>query len=123
MLVARAENFSCGRPDLDDTIRRLQAYEKAGADILYAPSLPDLEAIRLVCSSVSKPVNVVMGLAGNNYTVNELAEAGVKRISLGSSLARMAWSGFISAALEVRDEGTFDFAEGAVPFDEINAWM
>jgi 2-methylisocitrate lyase-like PEP mutase family enzyme len=123
MLVARAETYTCGSGDLDDVIRRLQAYEKAGADVLYAPGLPDLGAIRLVCKSVSRPVNVVMGLSGANYSVSELAEAGVKRISLGSSMARAAWSGFIAAALEVRDEGTFGFAENAVSFAEINSWM
>ncbi|WP_313549061.1 isocitrate lyase/phosphoenolpyruvate mutase family protein [Pseudomonas sp.] len=123
MLVARAETYTCGGASLDDTVRRLQAYEAAGADVLYAPGLPDLEAIRLVCESVSKPVNVVMGLSGANYSVSELAEAGVKRISLGSSLARAAWSGFIAAALEARDEGTFGFAESAVSFAEINSWM
>lgn len=86
ILTARAENFLCGRADLDDTIRRLVAFEEAGADVLYAPGLPDIEAIRTVCSAVKRPVNVVMGLAGQVYTVEQLQEAGVKRISVGGSL-------------------------------------
>src|SRR6185503_10185355 len=90
VLTARAENLLRGRPDLDDTIRRLQAFEKAGAEVLYAPGLTKLEQIRTVCSSVSRPVNVVMGLVGGTFSVPQLAEAGVKRISLGSSLARAA---------------------------------
>lgn len=90
LLTARAENFLHGVPDLDDTIRRLQAFEAAGADVLYAPGLPDLEAIRTVCSAVGRPVNVVMGLSGPRYSVAELAAAGVKRISVGGALARAA---------------------------------
>ncbi|HZI89087.1 MAG TPA: isocitrate lyase/phosphoenolpyruvate mutase family protein, partial [Candidatus Polarisedimenticolia bacterium] len=83
VLTARCENFLYGRPDLDDTIKRLKAYEKAGADVLYAPGLPDLEAIRQVCSSLKKPVNALMGLKGATYTVSELAAVGVKRVSVG----------------------------------------
>nr|WP_272210372.1 isocitrate lyase/phosphoenolpyruvate mutase family protein [Marinicella sp. W31]MDC2876246.1 isocitrate lyase/phosphoenolpyruvate mutase family protein [Marinicella sp. W31] len=90
LLTARAENFLWGRPDLDDTIRRLQAFEKAGADVLYAPGLPDLQAIKAVCSAVSRPVNVVMGLGGPLYSVEELDRVGVKRISVGGSFARAA---------------------------------
>ena len=114
VLTARAENFLHGRRDLDDTIRRLQAFEAAGADVLYAPGLPDLDAIRLVCSSVSRPVNVVMGLSGPNWSVTQLAQAGVKRVSVGGSFARAALGGFIRAANEVREQGTFNYAVEAV---------
>lgn len=122
-LTARAENFLYGRPDLDDTIRRLRAFEAAGADVLYAPGLPDLDAIRTICGAVSRPVNVVAGLAGNPYSVAELAEAGVKRISLGSSLARTALGALAAAAREIRNRGTFGFAGNAMPFAEANALM
>lgn len=115
LLTARAENFLHGRRDLDDTISRLQAFEKAGADVLYAPGLPDLDAIRLVCSSVSKPVNVVMGLSGATWSVAQLADAGVKRISVGGSFARAALGGFIRAANEVRQHGTFNYSAEALP--------
>ncbi|MGH6806408.1 MAG: isocitrate lyase/PEP mutase family protein, partial [Ensifer adhaerens] len=90
LLTARAENYLWGRPDLGDTIRRLQAFSEAGANVLYAPGLPDLEAIRTVCAAVDKPVNVVMGLKGRSYTVSELSGAGVRRISVGGSFARAA---------------------------------
>jgi 2-methylisocitrate lyase-like PEP mutase family enzyme len=105
-LTARAENFLFSRPDLDDTIARLKAFEAAGADVLYAPGLPDIAAIREVCASVSRPVNVVIGLTGQNFTVTELAEAGVKRISLGSALSRTALGGFLRAAREIKEDGT-----------------
>ncbi len=122
-LTARAENFLHGRPDLDETIRRLQAFEKAGADVLYAPGITDFEMIKQVCGSVSKPVNVVMGLKGATYSVDELAEAGVKRISVGGSLARTALGALIRAAQEVRDQGTFTYASQAIPHTEINSYM
>jgi 2-methylisocitrate lyase-like PEP mutase family enzyme len=121
--TARAENFLFGLRDLDDTIRRLQAFEKAGADVLYAPGLNDLEAIRTVCKSVSKPVNVVMGLRGRSFSVAELASAGVRRISVGSALGRAAYGALIRAAREMKDKGTFGFATDAVPFAEIDALM
>ena len=114
ILTARAENFLHRRFDLDDTIRRLQAFEKSGADVLYAPGLPSLDAIRTVCSSVNRPVNVVMGLLGPVFTVRELSEAGVKRISVGGSFARAALGGLMRAAREVRDSGTFTYAEEAM---------
>jgi 2-methylisocitrate lyase-like PEP mutase family enzyme len=120
-LTARAENFLFGRPDLDDTIRRLRAFEDAGANVLYAPGLPDLDAIRAVCAAVSRPVNVIAGLAGNRYSVAELAGAGVKRISLGSTLARAALGALARAAREIRDHGTFDFTDDAMPFAEARA--
>ena len=123
LLTARAENFLYGRRDLDDTILRLQAFEKAGADVLYAPGLPDLDAIRLVCSSVSKPVNVVMGLSGATWSVSQLSEAGVKRVSVGGSFARAALGGFIRAANEVREHGTFNYAVEALPDAEARRLM
>ena len=123
VLVGRAENFLHGRPDLDDTIRRLQAFEAVGVDALYAPGLTNAEDIRTVCASVSRPVNVLMGMKGPTFSVEELAALGVKRISLGSALSRAALGGFIRAAREVRDHGTFTFAADALLFAEANAFM
>lgn len=123
VLTARAENFLCGRPDLDDTIRRLVAFEEAGADVLYAPGLPDIEAIRTVCSAVKRPVNMVMGLAGQVYTVEQLQEAGVKRISVGGSFARAALAALMSAAREVKEHGTFTYAKSAMPAREAASYM
>jgi 2-methylisocitrate lyase-like PEP mutase family enzyme len=114
VLTARAENHLWGRPDLDDTIRRLQAFSQAGADVLYAPGLPDIEAIRTVCDAVDKPVNVVMGLRGKSYSVAELAAAGVKRISVGGSFARAALGALMRAAEEVKTSGTFTYADDAL---------
>ena len=123
LLTARAENFLHGRQDLPDTIKRLQAFEAAGADVLYAPGLPDLAAIREVCAAVSKPVNVVMGLKGATHTVEELAAAGVKRISVGGSFARAALGAFLRAAREVKEQGTFTYATGALPHAEAHRYM
>lgn len=123
LLTARAENFLHSRPNLDDTIRRLQSFAEAGADVVYAPGLPSLEAIRQVCASVSKPVNVLMGLKGATYSVEELAAAGVKRISVGGSFARAALGGFMRAAREVKDKGTFTFAADAMPHAEATGYM
>ena len=123
VFVARAENFLHGRPDLDDTIRRLQAYESAGADALYAPGLTTLEQIRAVCSAVRKPVNVVMGLSGGSFSVAELADAGVRRISVGSALSRVALTAFVDAAREMKAHGTFRFAERALRYADINKLM
>jgi 2-methylisocitrate lyase-like PEP mutase family enzyme len=123
VLTARAENFLHGRPDLDDTIRRLQAFEAAGADVLYAPGLPGLDAIRTVCASVGRPVNVVMGLAGRTYSVADLQEAGVKRISVGGSFARAALGGLMRAAREVKEHGTFGYAESAMSAREAESYM
>jgi 2-methylisocitrate lyase-like PEP mutase family enzyme len=123
LLTARAENFINGKPDLTDTIRRLQAFSEAGADVLYAPGLPDLDAIRSVCSSVDKPVNVVMGLVGTAFSVNELAQAGVKRISVGGSLARSALGALVRAATEIRTSGTFTYASDAISDTDANAFM
>jgi len=115
VLTARAENYLYGRHDLDDTIKRLQAFANAGADVVYAPGLPDLEAIRVVCEAVDKPVNVVMGLGGPAYSVDELQAVGVKRISVGGAFARAALGAFVRAAEEVKEKGTFDFAADAIP--------
>lgn len=123
VLTARAENYLHGRPDLDDTIARLHAFEAAGADVLYAPALGDLDAIRRVCSAVGKPVNVVMGLRGALYSVDELADAGVKRISVGGSLARAALGAFVEAAREIRENGTFAYAQIALPHPDARALM
>jgi 2-methylisocitrate lyase-like PEP mutase family enzyme len=123
ILTARAENFLQGRSDLDDTIRRLQAFEAAGADVLYAPGLPSLEAMRTVCSSVNRPVNVVMGLAGRAFSVAELETAGVKRISVGGSFARAALGGFIRAAREVKEHGTFTYAADAISHRDASSYM
>jgi 2-methylisocitrate lyase-like PEP mutase family enzyme len=109
MLTARCENFLNGRPDLDDTIRRLQAYAAAGADVLFAPGLPDLEAVRAVCAAVGKPVNFMVGIKGKSFSVAELEAAGVKRISLATSLYRSAMSAMRRAATEVREQGTFGY--------------
>jgi 2-methylisocitrate lyase-like PEP mutase family enzyme len=123
IMVGRAENFLHGRPDLDDTIRRLQAFESVGADVLYAPGLTKAEDIRAVCASVNKPVNVVMGLKGGSLSVTELAALGVKRISVGSALSRAALGAFVRAAREIREHGTFDFAKESVPYADVNALM
>jgi 2-methylisocitrate lyase-like PEP mutase family enzyme len=122
-LTARAENFLHGRPDLDDTIRRLQAFEAAGADVLYAPGLRDLAMIRTVCAAVAKPVNVIMGLAGASFSAEDLAAAGVRRISLGSALARAALGAFLRAAREVKERGTSSFADRAASFAELDPFM
>jgi len=123
ILTARAENFICDRHDMDDTIRRLQAFSAAGADVLYAPGLPSIEAIATVCASVDKPVNVVMGLKGAPHTVNALQQAGVKRISVGGSFARAALGGFIRAAREVKDQGSFTYSAEAIQGAEASAYM
>jgi 2-methylisocitrate lyase-like PEP mutase family enzyme len=122
-LTARSENFIKGNPDLDDTIRRLQAFEHAGADVLFAPGLPDLAAVRTVCSALSKPVNFMVGIAGRSFTVADLTAAGVKRISLASSLYRAAVSGLLAAAREVIDSGTFTYVERSVTSRELNEFL
>lgn len=122
-LVGRAENFLHGRPDLDDTLRRLQGFEEAGADVLYAPGLTRAEDIRTVCSSLRKPVNVVMGVAGAKLSVAELESLGVRRISVGSAMMRAALGAFLASAREIKECGTFSFAEKAISFAEANAFM
>ncbi len=119
--VARAENFLHGRPDLDDTLRRLQAYEKAGADVLFPPGLPSLEAIRSVVRAVGKPVNIVRG--GPGPTIAELEEAGVRRVSLGGGLSRVAYTALKQAGEELLGTGTFGFADGILPTSALNSLM
>src|SRR5256886_16281690 len=122
-LTARTENFLRGNPDLEDTINRLQAFEKAGADVLFAPGLPDLESVRKVCESVSRPVNFMVGIKGKSFSVAELEQAGVRRISLATSLFRAAMSSLIDAAREVKEHGTFGYLERAFPTPDINRYM
>jgi 2-methylisocitrate lyase-like PEP mutase family enzyme len=123
VLTARAENFLRGNPNLDDTIRRLQAYEKAGADVLMAPGLPDIGAVRKVCSALSKPFNFMAGIKGKSFSVAELQAAGVKRISLATSLWRAATSGLIEAAREVREKGSFGYLERSIATPDITKLM
>ena len=114
MLTARAHNFLNAAPSLDDTIRRLQAFERAGADVLFAPGLPDLAAVHAVCAAVSKPVNFMVGIKGKSFSVGELAAAGVRRISLATSLYRAAMTGLLDAANAVHDTGQFGFLDRSV---------
>ena len=117
-LTARAENYLVGRPDLKETIARLQAYQQAGADVLYAPGLTTLEDVAAVVRAVDRPVNV---LAGAQFSVAALAEIGVRRISVGGALARAAYGAFLLAAREMKEQGTFRFAEQAISYREISA--
>lgn len=121
MLTARAENYLVGRPDLKDTIERLQAYQEAGADVLYAPGLTSKDDIATIVGSVDRPVNVLMGLQGVRLTVADLSAIGVRRISVGSGLARAALSAFLRAAREMREHGTFTWAEEAESYRSINS--
>jgi 2-methylisocitrate lyase-like PEP mutase family enzyme len=123
MLTARAHNFVYPNPSLEETIRRLQAYEKAGANVLFAPGLPDLESVKAVCSAVSKPVNFMVGIKGKSFSVADLAAAGVRRISLATSLYRAAMSGFLEALREVKETGGFSFVDSCVTTAEINQAM
>jgi 2-methylisocitrate lyase-like PEP mutase family enzyme len=120
-LTARAENFLWGRLDLADTIKRLRAYQDAGADVLYAPGLTSKEDIAAVVKAVDRPVNVVMGLKGAQLSLAELSAIGVKRVSVGSALSRAALGAFLRAAREMREHGTFTFADDAVSYSEISA--
>lgn len=120
-LTARAENYLHGRTDLRDTIARLQAYQEAGADVLYAPGLASKGDIAAVVKALDRPVNVLMGLQGATLSLAELSALGVKRVSVGSSLCRAALGSFLRAAHEMRNRGTFTFAAGAVPSKEISA--
>jgi 2-methylisocitrate lyase-like PEP mutase family enzyme len=119
MLTARAENLLHGRLDLDDTIRRLQAFEKAGADVLYAPGVRDLATIRTVVSAVSKPVNVVMSAADPDLTVAQLAAVGVKRISVGGALSRLALAAFMKGAREMAERGAFTWMRDTMPSKDL----
>ena len=123
ILTARAHNFLYANPSLDQTIRRLQAYENAGADVLFAPGLPDLAAVRMVCEALSKPVNFMIGIKQKSFSLAELAAAGVRRISLATSLYRAAMTGFLEAVREVKDEGQFGFVDHVVTTPELNKLM
>jgi 2-methylisocitrate lyase-like PEP mutase family enzyme len=122
-LTARAENYLHGRPDLNDTIKRLQVYQEAGADVLYAPGLAKKDDIAAVVGSVDRPVNVVMGLQSVQLSLAELSAIGVKRVSVGSALSRAALGAFLRAAREMREHGTFNFAGDAVSYREISAML
>ncbi|HEU5021546.1 MAG TPA: isocitrate lyase/phosphoenolpyruvate mutase family protein [Bryobacteraceae bacterium] len=120
LLTARAHNFLYASPRLDDTIRRLQAFEKAGAPVLFAPGLPDIATVRTVCSALSRPFNFMAGIPGKSFPVEELAAAGVKRISLATSLYRAAMTGLIDAALEAKNAGTFGFVDRSKKTAQLN---
>jgi 2-methylisocitrate lyase-like PEP mutase family enzyme len=119
MLTARAENILYGHNDLDDTIRRLQAFEAAGADVLYAPGVHDLATIRTVLSAIGKPFNLVMGFADLTLTVDQLSAAGVKRISVGGAMSRVALAAFLTGAREMKDKGSFSYIRDMAPMKEI----
>ena len=123
ILTARAEGFLRGRPDLDDVIKRLQAFEAAGADVLFAPGLPDLAAVKKVCGSLKKPFNFMVGIKGRSFTKADLEAAGVKRISLATSLYRAAMTGLLEAAKEVKEQGTFGYLDSSVSTPDLNAFM
>lgn len=122
-LTARTECFLRGNPDLDEVIKRLQAFEAVGADVLMAPGLPDLAAVKAVCQAVSKPVNFMVGVPGRSYAAADLAAAGVRRISLATSLYRAAMSGLVAAAMEAKDHGTFNFVDTSIPPRELTGYM
>jgi 2-methylisocitrate lyase-like PEP mutase family enzyme len=122
-LTARTENFVRDNPNLDDTIRRLKSFEAAGADVLMAPGLPDLDAVRVVCAALSRPVNFMAGIKGKSFTVAALAGAGVKRVSLATSLYRAAMTGLVNAAKEVAETGTFGYLDDLFPTPALNAFM
>jgi len=122
-LTARAEGFLRGNPDLDDVIKRLQAFEAAGADVLMAPGLPDLAAVQAVCSALLRPFNFMAGIKGRSFTTAKLARAGVKRISLATSLYRAAMSGLVNAAREVQERGTFGYVDTTMATPELNSYM
>ena len=122
-LTARTESFLRGNPDLDNVIARLRAYEAAGADVLMAPGLPDLDAVKAVCAAVSKPVNFMAGVPGKSFPVADLAAAGVRRISLATSLYRAAMSGLFAAATEAKDNGTFAYVDTSIPTPELSGYM
>jgi 2-methylisocitrate lyase-like PEP mutase family enzyme len=122
-VTARAEGCLRGSPDLDEIIKRLQAFEKAGADVLMAPGLPDLAAVRKVCAALTKPFNFMAGIKSRSFTVAELEAAGVRRISLATSLYRMAMTGLRDAAVEVKDKGTFGYIDRSMATPELNAFM
>jgi 2-methylisocitrate lyase-like PEP mutase family enzyme len=123
LVTARAEGFLRGNTNLDDAIKRLQAYEKAGADVMMAPGLPDLASVKAVCAATSRPFNFMVGIPGKSFSVAELEDAGVRRISLATSLYRAAMSGLVAAAREVKEHGTFGYVGTGVPSAELAAFM
>jgi 2-methylisocitrate lyase-like PEP mutase family enzyme len=123
ILTARAEGFLRGNPDLDDAINRLKAFEAVGADVLMAPGLPDLAAVRTVCAALSRPFNFMAGVKGRSFSTADLASAGVKRVSLATSLYRAAMSGLVNAAREVKDQGTFGYVDVTMATPELNSYM
>jgi len=123
VLTARAENYLHGKQDLEDTVRRLQAYEGAGADVLFAPGLPDLAAVRTVCGALKKPVNFMIGMPGNSFALADLAAAGVRRVSLSTTLYRAAMTGLAGAAREVLTAGTFSYVEKLMPGGELAKYL
>ena len=123
VLTARAEGFLRGVPDLDDVIKRLQAFEAAGADVLFAPGLPDIAAVKKVCGSLKKPFNFMVGIKGKSFSQAELEAAGVKRISLATSLYRAAMTGLLDAAREVKEKGTFGYLDRTISTPDFNAFM
>ncbi len=122
-LTARTHNFLFPNPGLDETIRRLQAYEKVGASILFAPALPDLQSVREVCSSLSKPFNFMVGIRGKSFSVTELSEVGVRRISLATSLFRAAMTGLIDALTEIQQKGQFAFLDRSIATGDVQKLM
>lgn len=119
VLTARAHNLMYANPSLDETIKRLQAFERAGADVLFAPGIPDLDAVRAVCTALSRPVNFMVGIKGKSFSIVELAGAGVKRISLATSLYRAAMTGFLEAVSEVKNSGQFLFLDRCVSTQDL----
>jgi 2-methylisocitrate lyase-like PEP mutase family enzyme len=123
VVTGRAEGFLRGNTNLDDAIARLQAYERAGADVLMAPGLPDLASVRTVCAALAKPFNFMVGIKGKSFTVAELEAAGVKRISLATSLYRAAMTGLVEAAREAKEKGTFGYIDRSLPSPELQGFM
>jgi len=123
VLTARADGFVHGHTNLDDAIRRLQAYERAGADVLMAPGLPDLNAVKAVCAAITKPFSFMVGIPGKSFSVAELEAVGVRRITLASSLYSAAMSGLVTAAREAKDKGTFVYVDTSVPCWELDRYM
>jgi 2-methylisocitrate lyase-like PEP mutase family enzyme len=123
MLTARAHTFLYPDATLNDTIARLQAFEKAGAEVLFAPGLPDLASVGQVCAAVSKPVNFMVGIQGKSFSVPELEAAGVKRISFATSFYRAAMTGLLNAVREAKDKGQFSFLDQCVTTAELNQLM
>ena len=119
MLTARAENYLHGRPDLDDTIRRLQAFQEAGADVLYAPGITKMDQIATLVSAVDRPVNVLAGMQGVHFDLDELSRAGVRRVSVGGALSRIAIAAMLRAAREMKEHGTFTFVDEPISSREI----